>query len=68
MDTNSLLTRLDEIGRSSHKVDTPWPCFALAWLARSLPFHIDAYSDLDFFVIVEQGYKLNYIQFPPVAE
>ena len=66
MDTESLLTRLDEIGHSLEKSGHALALLGLGSVGLELD-RIDAYSDLDFFVIVEQGYKLTYIN-SPVAE
>ena len=60
MDTESLLTRLDEIGRSLAQSGHALALLGLGSVGQELD-RIDAYSDLDFFVIVEQGYKLTYI-------
>ena len=60
MDTESLLTRLDEIGRSLEQSGHALAVLGLGSVGQELD-RIDAYSDLDFFAIVEQGYKLTYI-------
>jgi len=60
MDTESLLTRLDEIARSLKQSGHALALLGLGSVGVELD-RIDAYSDLDFFAIVEQGYKLTYI-------
>jgi lincosamide nucleotidyltransferase B/F len=60
MDKISLLTRLDEIGRSLERSGHGLALIGLGSVGLELD-RIDAYSDLDFFVIVEDGYKQAYI-------
>jgi hypothetical protein len=61
IDKQTLLTRLDEIGRSLER-----SAHALALIGLGsvgLDTHrIDAWSDLDFFAIVETGHKQEYLQ------
>ena len=60
MDTQSLLKRLDDIG---HSLAQSGHALALIGLGSvGLELHrLDAYSDLDFFVIVEPGHKRAYL-------
>lgn len=60
MDTQSLLNRLDEIGRSLERRECALALIGLGSVGLELD-RIDEYSDLDFFVIVEKGYKQAYI-------
>ena len=60
MDTNSLLTRLDEIGHSLARSGHALALLGLGSVGLELD-RLDAYSDLDFFAIVEEGYKQAYI-------
>jgi lincosamide nucleotidyltransferase B/F len=60
MDTQFLLTRLDEIGRSLEQSGHALALLGLGSVGLELD-RIDAYSDLDFFAIVEAGYKQAYI-------
>jgi hypothetical protein len=60
MDTQSLLTRLDEIGRSLERSKGALALIGLGSVGLELD-RIDEYSDLDFFIIVEAGYKQAYI-------
>jgi lincosamide nucleotidyltransferase B/F len=60
MDPQSLLTRLDEIGRSLEQSVHALALLGLGSTGLELD-RIDSYSDLDFFAIVEQGYKQAYI-------
>jgi lincosamide nucleotidyltransferase B/F len=60
MDKISLLTRLDEIGRSLERSGHGLALIGLGSVGLELD-RIDAYSDLDFFAIVEDGYKQEYI-------
>ncbi len=61
MDTKSLLTRFDEIGYSLEKSGHALALIGLGSVGLELD-RIDAYSDLDFFAIVEAGYKSAYIR------
>jgi lincosamide nucleotidyltransferase B/F len=61
MDTKSLLTRLDEIGHSLEKSGQALALIGLGSVGLELG-RLDAYSDLDFFTIVEAGYKSAYIR------
>jgi lincosamide nucleotidyltransferase B/F len=61
MDKESLLTRLDEIGRSLEQSGHALALLGLGSVGLELD-RIDAYSDLDFFAIVEAGYKQAYIE------
>jgi hypothetical protein len=60
MNTQSLLNRLDEIGRSLERREGALALIGLGSVGLELD-RIDEYSDLDFFVIVEKGYKQAYI-------
>ncbi len=58
---NKLLTRLDEIGQSLAQSGHGLALIGLGSVGTELA-RIDAYSDLDFFAIVETGYKAQYIE------
>jgi hypothetical protein len=60
METQSLLNRLDEIGRSLERSGHAIALLGLGSVGLELD-RLDAYSDLDFFAIVEPGYKVPYI-------
>jgi hypothetical protein len=60
MDTQSLLTRLDEIGQSLAQSNHALALIGLGSVGLELD-RLDNYSDLDFFVIVEEGYKQSYL-------
>ena len=61
MDQHTLLTRLDEIGKSLERSEHALALIGLG--SVGLDTHrLDAWSDLDFFAIVETGYKQEYIQ------
>ncbi len=60
-DKFSLLTRLDEIGESLEKSGHALALIGLGSVGSELE-RLDEYSDLDFFVIVEEGYKTWYVQ------
>jgi hypothetical protein len=60
MDSQSLLKRLDEIGRSLERSGHALALIGLGSVGLELD-RIDSYSDLDFFAIVEDGYKQAYI-------
>lgn len=60
METQSLLTRLDDIGRALEQSGHAVALIGLGSVGRELN-RLDAYSDLDFFVIVEPGYKRSYL-------
>ena len=60
MDTQRLLKRLDEIGRSLEKSGCALALIGLGSVGLELD-RLDSYSDLDFFVIVEEGYKRSYL-------
>ncbi len=60
MDKQALLTRLDEIGRSLERSGHALALLGLGSVGLEQD-RIDAYSDLDFFVLVEDGYKQAYI-------
>jgi lincosamide nucleotidyltransferase B/F len=60
MDKTSLLARLDEIGSSLERSGHALALLGLGSVGLELD-RIDAYSDLDFFAIVEDGYKQAYI-------
>jgi lincosamide nucleotidyltransferase B/F len=59
--TQLLLTRLDEIGRSLAASGHALALIGLGSVGRELE-RLDAYSDLDFFAVVEAGYKKTYIE------
>ncbi len=56
----TLLRRLDDIGRSLAQNATALALIGLGSVGRELD-RLDDYSDLDFFVIVENGHKQAYI-------
>lgn len=58
--TQALLTRLDNIGRSLAQSGHAVALLGLGSVGLELD-RLDDYSDLDFFVIVEDGYKAHYI-------
>lgn len=58
--TQLLLQRLDEIGRSLSKKESALTLIALGSVGLELD-RLDAFSDLDFFVIVKQGSKKEYL-------
>lgn len=60
METASLLKRLHEIGRSLERSKHTLALIGLGSVGEEL-HRLDAYSDLDFFVIVEPGHKREYI-------
>ncbi|MGE5377698.1 MAG: hypothetical protein ACM3XO_21770 [Bacteroidota bacterium] len=60
MDKPPLLTRLDEIGHSLEQSGHALALIGLGSVGLELD-RLDAYSDLDFFAIVERGYKTTYI-------
>ena len=60
MNKQTLLTRLDEIGQSLARRQGSRALIGLGSVGLELD-RLDAYSDLDFFVIVEKGYKKSYI-------
>ena len=60
MEPESLLKRLDEIGRSLKRSTHALTLIGLGSVGLELD-RLDAYSDLDFFVIVESGYKRDYL-------
>jgi hypothetical protein len=60
MDTSSLLKRLDEIGASLDQSSHALALIGLGSVGLELD-RLDAYSDLDFFVIVEPGCKRAYL-------
>jgi hypothetical protein len=61
MKTQSLLKRLDDIGLSLAQSDHALALIGLGSVGEEL-HRLDDYSDLDFFVIVEKGYKQQYIE------
>ena len=61
MDQNSLLKRLDEIGASLSDSEHALALLGLGSVGEEL-HRLDEYSDLDFFVIVEPGFKRHYIE------
>ena len=60
MDTQSLLKRLDAIGNSLEQSDHALALIGLGSVGLELD-RLDSYSDLDFFAIVEKGYKRSYL-------
>jgi lincosamide nucleotidyltransferase B/F len=60
MNSQSLLTRLDEIGHSLERSGHALALIGLGSVGLELD-RLDSYSDLDFFVIVEEGYKPYYL-------
>jgi hypothetical protein len=60
MDTQSLLKRLDEIGQSLERSGHALALIGLGSVGLELD-RLDSYSDLDFFAIVEKGYKRSYL-------
>lgn len=60
MEPRFLLKRLDEIGRSLERSGHALALIGLGSVGVELE-RLDAYSDLDFFVIVEPGYKPSYL-------
>jgi hypothetical protein len=60
MDPQSLLTRLDDVGRSLEKSRHALALIGLGSVGLELD-RLDSYSDLDFFAIVEPGYKQAYL-------
>ena len=60
MEPQLLLKRLDEIGRSLQESGHALALIGLGSVGLELD-RLDAYSDLDFFVIVEPGYKHGYM-------
>lgn len=60
MDPQSLLTRLDEIGKSLERSGHALALIGLGSVGMERE-RLDAYSDLDFFAIVEPGYKQAYL-------
>ena len=60
MDTQSLLKRLDEIGQSLEQSRHALALIGLGSVGLELD-RLDSYSDLDFFAIVEEGYKSTYL-------
>jgi len=61
MQPRLLLARLDEIARSLEQSDHAIALIGLGSVGLELD-RLDAYSDLDFFVIVESGYKQAYVE------
>ena len=61
MEPQSLLNRLNKIGQSLAKSGHALALIGLGSVGEEL-HRLDAYSDLDFFVIVEAGYKRYYIE------
>jgi hypothetical protein len=61
MHTQLLLTRLDQIGQSLAQSGHALALIGLGSVGEEL-HRLDEYSDLDFFAIVEAGYKRRYIE------
>ena len=61
MNPQSLLKRLDEIGQSLAQSEHALALIGLGSVGEEL-HRLDEYSDLDFFAIVEAGYKRHYIE------
>lgn len=60
MNTQALLRRLDEIGQSLERSKHALALIGLGSVGLELD-RLDSYSDLDFFAIVEKGYKHSYL-------
>ena len=60
MDPQHLLKRLDDIGQSLERSGHALALIGLGSVGLELD-RLDSYSDLDFFVIVEEGYKQEYL-------
>jgi len=60
METQALLNRLKEIGHSLERSEHALALIGLGSVGLELG-RLDAYSDLDFFAIVEEGYKRAYL-------
>ncbi len=60
MNTHFLLKRLDEIGQSLERSGHALALIGLGSVGLELD-RLDSYSDLDFFAIVEKGYKHPYL-------
>src|SRR5712691_9682812 len=60
-DPHALLERLDAIGRSLEKSGHALALIGLGSVGLELD-RLDAFSDLDFFAIVEDGHKARYIE------
>lgn len=60
MNTQFLLKRLDDIGQTLARSEHALALIGLGSVGMELD-RLDQYSDLDFFVIVEEGYKRAYI-------
>ncbi|HJQ15349.1 MAG TPA: hypothetical protein VJ830_11425 [Anaerolineales bacterium] len=60
MNAQSLLKRLDDIGHSLARSEHALALIGLGSVGMELD-RLDQYSDLDFFVIVEEGYKRAYL-------
>jgi lincosamide nucleotidyltransferase B/F len=60
MNTQSLLKRLDEIGQSLQRSGHAIALIGLGSVGLELD-RLDSYSDLDFFVIVEEGHKRTFL-------
>ncbi len=67
VDTQSLLKRLDEIGLSLERSGHGLALLGLGSVGLELD-RIDAYSDLDFFAIVEAGLQTGVHRFAAMAE
>jgi hypothetical protein len=61
METNLLLKRLDEIGQSLAQNNRALALIGLGSVGLELE-RLDAFSDLDFFVIVERGHKRAFLE------
>jgi hypothetical protein len=61
MKTQFLLKRLDEIGQSLDRSGHALALIGLGSVGLELD-RLDSYSDLDFFAIVEEGYKSTYLE------
>jgi len=60
MKTQAILKRLDEIGHSLERSEHALALIGLGSVGLELD-RLDDFSDLDFFVIVEEGYKTSYL-------
>ncbi|HCN59382.1 MAG TPA: hypothetical protein DIS82_14610 [Exiguobacterium sp.] len=56
----TLLTRLDQIGQQLEQTNDAWLLLGLGSVGRELE-RLDAYSDLDFFVITKPGQKQRFL-------
>ncbi|WP_237737982.1 hypothetical protein [Exiguobacterium antarcticum] len=57
---HALLNRLDQIGRQLEQTQDAWLLLGLGSVGQELE-RLDAYSDLDFFVITKPGQKQRFL-------